>query len=685
VSHSPGSFWLRAISSIFVISFLALLYWSSLLQEDRLRSLENTLLQVKSEITSLRTENGKNGKNGHVEPRLRPYIDPSFPNILGEDPYFTRTLPKILGEDFTPKGTLKIATYGKEEDLHPFRQEYQIGIWHGYCVANAGMTKFGRYDSFCPNLALKIEERPSGREDEATFWVHLRDNTFWHPLDPAHFPPDIALAPHFLKKHPVTAFDFEFYMQAIKNPHVDLPGAVALREILRNLDKIEVIDDLTFVVHYKKILVKDTSGKTSYKLPYAAKVQVCALTPLPCYIFKYNADGKKIVTDDREPDFYAKSSVWAQQFAHHFAKSVIPSCGPWVFDGMSPTQIRFRRNPDYFLPTVALYDAIETYLVENPDAIWRDFMAQKIDGCNIFPQNLVELDGFLHSPFYEKEKAKGHTVSRIEYLDKVFAFVGWNLKNPLFASRKVRQALSMAIDTKRMIEQNLCGKGVQISGPFFCMSPSCDTSIAPYRYDPDEARRLLTEEGWNDSDGDGILDKVIEGKHTPFRFKLNYYVKNPVTKANVELVATLLKQIGIDCQLQGQDVADLFAAVEDKTFDAYYLAWAFGLPPEDPDQIWHSRGASEKGSSNTVGFANPEADRLIEQLKYEDNEETRRQLYYRFHRLIHEEAPYAFLYTPRATLVYWNWLHNIFIPKERQDLVPGADEAEPSLASGYKE
>jgi peptide/nickel transport system substrate-binding protein len=84
-----------------------------------------------------------------------------------------------------------------------------------------------------------------------------------------------------------------------------------------------------------------------------------------------------------------------------------------------------------------------------------------------------------------------------------------------------------------------------------------------------------------------------------------------------------------------------------------------------------------KGSSNFIGFANAEVDRLIEQLDYESNEEARLAAYHRIHRIIYEEAPYTFLYTPKATLVYHDRVHNLFIPSQRQDLIAGADVTEP--------
>ena len=83
-------------------------------------------------------------------------------------------------------------------------------------------------------------------------------------------------------------------------------------------------------------------------IKYAAKIITGDLRPLPSFIYKYFPDGKKIIEDDQDLDTYRKNSIWAQNFSEHWAKNIIPSCGPWIFEGMTERQITFKRNPDYY-------------------------------------------------------------------------------------------------------------------------------------------------------------------------------------------------------------------------------------------------------------------------------------------------------------------------------------------------
>ena len=69
-------------------------------------------------------------------------------------------------------------------------------------------------------------------------------------------------------------------------------------------------------------------------------------------------------------------------------------------------------------------------------------------------------------------------------------------------------------------------------------------------------------------------------------------------------------------------------------------------PPDDPRQIWYTDKGDERGSSNYISFSNAEVDQIIDTLDYESDPQKRIELYHRFQRIIHEEAPYVFLRLP---------------------------------------
>jgi peptide/nickel transport system substrate-binding protein len=75
------------------------------------------------------------------------------------------------------------------------------------------------------------------------------------------------------------------------------------------------------------------------------------------------------------------------------------------------------------------------------------------------------------------------------------------------------------------------------------------------------------------------------------------------------------------------------------------LAWTTPLEP-DPYQVWHSSQAFAEESSNFISFCNPEADRLIEEIRQCTDAAKRTLLCREFQRLIHKEQPYTFMFVP---------------------------------------
>jgi peptide/nickel transport system substrate-binding protein len=681
-----GLYIFRFLMGFCLLAFMAMIYWSTSLIERDIKSIQSDLVKLKGDVKHLRADPGFSRsaipKPSQLLPALahpqkdNPHIDSSLNNLLKEDPFYSVTLPKLLPENFKPQGTFQRAALGKPHNLHPFSAWSHISAWNALCSVSVSKMQFGRFETMAPDMAIKLEERREPGTDIPEFWVYLRDDVYWEPLEQKFFS-SVPLAPHFLERHQVTSEDFKLYFDAVMNPYLQEPGAISLRNYLGDIKEIEIIDKLTFVVRWKTETVKNADGKEVEKVKYIARQWTGNLQPLASFVYKYFADGEKIIEDDSDPETYRTNSVWAQNFSQHWAKNIIPSCGAWAFDGMSDRQIRFRRNDNYYQPLDALATSIVVTFKSAPDAFWQSFKADQLDTYAIQPDQLIELDEYLDSQQYVKQADTGSGIQRIDYLSRTYSYIGWNQSTPFFESKKVRRAMTMAIDRQRIIDQNFNGMAVEITGTFFKHSPAHDPSIEPWPFDPVLAKRLLEEEGWYDSDGDGILDKMIDGKRVPFEFALTYYVKNPLSKAVSEYIATTLREIGVVCNLNGVDIADLSAKFEEKSFDAIYLGWSLGQPPEDPKQLWHSSGAKQQGSSNAVGFTSEEADAIIEQLQYEYNSEKRRKLYHRFDEIIHNEQPYTFLYSPKTALLYRDYVQNVFIPSERQDLIPGANVAEP--------
>ncbi len=225
-----------------------------------------------------------------------------------------------------------------------------------------------------------------------------------------------------------------------------------------------------------------------------------------------------------------------------------------------------------------------------------------------------------------------------------FSYVGWNPKNPLFKDKKVRQALTMAIDRQTIIQNVSYGQGVVCDSPFPLHSWANDPKDKPWPFDPDKSRQYLKEAGWK-MGTDGLLHKTIAGKDTPFKFTL-ITIQGAVS---AERVATIMqqqmKQLGIEVDLQVYEWTTFLSQYLDpRKFDAYLGAWAI-TPDPDCYQLFHS---SQRGEHqyNFVDYDNKQMDRLLMEGRQTLDTAKRQKIYWKIQSILHEDQPYTFLVVP---------------------------------------
>ena len=168
--------------------------------------------------------------------------------------------------------------------------------------------------------------------------------------------------------------------------------------------------------------------------------------------------------------------------------------------------------------------------------------------------------------------------------------------------------------------------------------------MVSYPFDPQKALALLNEAGWTDTDGDGVLDKVIDGKKVPLRFEIKVNSGNAVRKSVALVLMDELKKHGIARSACAKlDWTIFLNDVKNHQFDAVVLGWQMSTTEPDAYQVWHSSQAANKGS-NAISYKNSRVDEILEQYRREFDPQKRIELYKEFQEILHDEQPYTFLY-----------------------------------------
>jgi peptide/nickel transport system substrate-binding protein len=217
--------------------------------------------------------------------------------------------------------------------------------------------------------------------------------------------------------------------------------------------------------------------------------------------------------------------------------------------------------------------------------------------------------------------------------------VAWNTRHPLLRDPNVRRALAMGLPADAVARDLYYGTGRAITGPFTPDQPGYDANVPPLRYDEIAARRLLAAAGWQDRDGDGVLDR----NGAPFVIELVTYEERmgPILKQ-------YLGKIGVRIEIKNIDFAAVQQAVERGDYMAAYVAWTLDRDP-DLYPIFHSRQLPTRGK-NYAFYQNASVDQLIEDARGELDPVKRRRIQHALHASLAQAQAYSW-----AIQVPSNW------------------------------
>ncbi len=287
--------------------------------------------------------------------------------------------------------------------------------------------------------------------------------------------------------------------------------------------------------------------------------------------------------------------------------------------------------------------------ISNPDVAYKSYLKGDLDIIGLSAEQ------------WQREKNNADLTNKsnfFTYDPLSFAYIGWNMNgnNPFFSDKKVRQAMAYALNLDTFIEKVLYGLARRLTGPFHPDSWAYDDSLEPYRFDLEKAKQLLSEAGWTDSDKDGILDKMIDGKKVNFSYTTLYGDGSTTGELLLLVYQQDLKKIGIELKLQKIEWSSFVKRINSKDFDSVLLAWSLSIDP-DPTDIFHSRNI-ETGL-NFVSYKNEEVDRLSESNTLIFDSQKRKETLQEVHRLMYDDQPYIFLWSPTALTYVHNRFENI--------------------------
>lgn len=233
------------------------------------------------------------------------------------------------------------------------------------------------------------------------------------------------------------------------------------------------------------------------------------------------------------------------------------------------------KNEDYWDGTPKL-DTIYVQTITDGDTMTMSMQSGELDAAYGLP--------YASLPLFQEEP---YTISSVETSRSFFATV--NYETEALKDERVRKAIASTIDKENFTQVLMDGNGSPAEGPFPESFAFGDSEVTAAQYDPEEAKRLLADAGWEDTDDDGYVDK--DGEKLTIRW-LTYPSRQelPLLAENVQAA---MKEIGIEIQVNNTPNTEDF--LESGDWDIFASAMVTA-PTGDPEYFFttHCMDASSK-------------------------------------------------------------------------------------------
>ncbi|HHY95623.1 MAG TPA: ABC transporter substrate-binding protein [Firmicutes bacterium] len=227
-----------------------------------------------------------------------------------------------------------------------------------------------------------------------------------------------------------------------------------------------------------------------------------------------------------------------------------------------------------------------------------------------------------------------------------FTYVSFNCADPVLKDVRVRQALAHLIDKKAISSSIYQGMDTPGKSPLVPAMWAYSDDIKDPQYDPAQAKTLLEEAGWKDTDGDGILDKG--GRKLSISLKT--HSEDPNRIQVVEFLQNEFQKNGIEAKVETTEWPTFRDSVQQGKYQLAVLGW-LGLV--DPDRAMYNQFRSD-GPNNDGKYSNPRVDELLDKGRTTADLEERKQVYREAAQIVVDEVAYDVILYQGYVVAYNN-------------------------------
>lgn len=453
---------------------------------------------------------------------------------------------------------------------------------------------------------------------------------------------------------PITGKDVDFSLRVLKNPETN---SKPLKPYLEDIEDI--------------IIDKDNPKKFSliYAKPYMIiESALGELLIIPKHI--YDPEGlmekftvKQLYKDAEKLRNNADIKKFADQYnGSKFQREVIEGSGPYKFGKWSPNQrVILERKEDWWGYKVK--DANHWYEAYPDELIYESINDMTTATVALRGEKIDAMKGIEPKAFMtDLKKSKTFTNKFATHSPPLFSYdyIAINQRRDKFSDVRTRKALAHIMNVDQLIETFTYGLGERVATfTHPSLKERISPKVKPYPHDIKKAQQLLAEAGWKDTDGNGILDKEIDGEKVDFEIDLNFNTGNSRRERACLIFQAEAKKAGIKVNILPLEWSVMLERNKSHNFDMFVSGWISSPLESDPKQIWHTDSYSDRGS-NYTGFGNDKTDKIIDDMRAEMDASKRFKLYHQLQEAIHEDVPYIFLLAQKERIAIHKKFDNAY-------------------------
>ncbi|MCQ4085321.1 ABC transporter substrate-binding protein [Saccharibacillus sp. JS10] len=489
-------------------------------------------------------------------------------SACGGSGYTTTNEVNAAAPSSSGSGTAVIGIVNPPTTFNPINPNDTASI-QAISIMNDSLMVVNDELEFEPRLAKSIET-----EDNQTFTIHLQDKAAWN--DGTDF----------------TSKDVAYTLGMIADPAVTTNVNLSFIEGLNDSGKFD--EGVTEIEGFSEVDDKTFKIKTKF--------------PVEITYFNDNFSGKVRYL----PQHVLKDTAPADLDKSPYMQNPTVSIGQFSFVKFAKDQyVQYKANENYYLGAPKLSE-LYVKILTAPNLV-AQLQTGEVD-ANMDRTGLIPVEDF------EKVSNMTNVTSSFSPISTPVSIM-FNVNK--MDDPKVRQALEMAVNRPQIVEKLLKGNGEIVDNMLPSTHPFYDSSIEPYPFDPEGAKKLLQEAGWD-------FNQVI-----PFSIP----VGNKVREQASELVAADWKSIGLKIEIQKFDFPTLLQKLVANDYEVGVVTIPYTA---DPSSVFNY--FTPKSSMNFTGIDDPKLTDLIELGAKETDTDARKEAYNQVQQYFHENVPQFAMY-----------------------------------------